>query len=93
MQKMRKDETTIMLARIRAEIRRAIKYYKKDDGIPHFYSSWDYKSSHRLRDVKSMYRNPSPYYYVRSNRAINMIAIKISKIVTETIAGKGKKRF
>ena len=76
---MRKNPKTIKLAEIRRHIREAIKWYNNDNGMPHFYTTDDYKKSKRVKDGTG----GSDYYYVKSNRAIREIAEKIYEILGE----------
>ena len=49
-----KNKDTIVLAKIRKLIRRAIDWSKVNDGMPTFYSSLDYRYSRKMK------RSPSP---------------------------------
>jgi len=77
---MRKKEETIRRAKIRKYIRDAIKWHKTDKGyIGYFWTSDDYRYSKKA-DVQKMYKKTYPYY-VKSNRAIEDIAIKIDNLI------------
>ena len=73
--KQTKDE-----AWIRVQIRNAIRAYKKDEGMPYFYSSDHHEYSHRLTPRETTEKdkqNKEHYYYVKSDRAIASAAKKI----------------
>ena len=78
---MIKNIRTKKLYEIRKLIREAIKWYKKDDGMPTFYSSEDYRKARQLlpSEMKE-YGNVYPYY-TKSGKAIREIAEKILKEV------------
>jgi len=71
--KLRKNPKTIKLAEIRRLIREAIRRYNTDNGMPHFYTSDDYKKAKRVKDGTG----GSDFYYVKSDLAIREIAEKI----------------
>lgn len=73
---MRTNPRTIMLALIRKEIRKIIKYYNKDKGLPNFYTSTSYMYSKVESNI-----NKKEHYYVKSDKAIEDGALKIYKIV------------
>ncbi len=81
--KMRKNKDTILLAKIRRYIRQAIDWYKVDDGSPEFYTTENYKYTRIAHKDKNGYVVGNYPYYVRSNRAIEEIAIKIKKLMDD----------
>lgn len=87
---MRTNLRTITLAEIRRQIRNATKWYDLDSGLPHFYSSENYKRSKRIyiRDI----RNKDYPYYVKSDKAIAEIAEKIYNLVKKDESTTEKKR-
>ena len=76
---MRTNEDTIRLAKIRRHIRVAIAWHRVDRGMPHFYTSENYKRARRVKEP-SIGNHP---YYVKSEKAIREIAIKIDKLKGE----------
>ena len=76
-----------MKKEIRRLIREAIKWYIMDKGMPHFWSSENYKYASEVFGEKVRIGNPP--YYVRSDRAIKEIAEKIHKLKKSKI-GKDK---
>lgn len=70
---MRTNKKAIKLAKIRRYIRDAIRWHKVDGGMPHFYSSENYKISKRGY-AKDGYTD---FYYIKSEKAIKEIAEKI----------------
>lgn len=76
---MRTNEDTIRLAKIRRYIRVAIAWHKVDRGMPTFYTSENYK---RAKKVKEPSTGNHPYY-IKSEKAIGEIAIKIDKLKGE----------
>jgi len=70
---MRKNKKTILLAKIRRHIRNAIDWSKVGDGMPHFYTTNNYKRSKKCTPpVKGNYP-----YYCKATRAIEDITEKI----------------
>jgi len=70
---------TIILKKIRKRIRDAISWHNVDDGMPHFWTTENYKSG---RYIKPPVKGDYPYY-VKSSKAIEAIAEKILKEVEE----------
>ena len=70
---MRVNQKTKDLAYIRRQIREAIRWYKVDCGMPHFYTTENYKGARLVTDVK---KGNWPYYS-KSDRAIEEIAKRI----------------
>ncbi len=68
-----KNKETILLAKIRKLIRRAIDWSKVDDGYPHFYTTENWKRSKRK---KCPVKGDFPYYS-KKTKAIEDIAKKI----------------
>lgn len=76
---MRKNKETIILAKIRRQIRNAIQWSKVDDGYAHFYTTRNYKYATKLQSpVTGNYP-----YYNKTTQAIEDIAKRILKIVRE----------
>ncbi len=75
---VRKNKKTIILAKIRVQIRSAIVWDKKDKGSPQFWSSEDYKHAKKVPKGKIKVRNYP--YYTKSAKAIEEIAEKIYKL-------------
>jgi len=70
---MMAKEKTKDLAYIRKQIRDAITWYKIDEGMPHFWTTENYKGA---KYVKSAEGIDYPYY-VKSDKAIQAIAERI----------------
>lgn len=72
---MRIKQKTKELAYIRRQIREAINWHKIDNGIPHFYTTENYKGSRRVKGHNVKFGKYS--YYSKSSRAIEEIAKRI----------------
>ncbi len=74
---MRKNKKTIILAKIRALIRRTARRYNLSDELAslHFWSSEDYKKAKKVSKKKRMIG--SYPYYSKSTRAIEDLAEEI----------------
>ena len=77
---MRKNKETILLAKIRRHIRKAISWSKVDDGMPHFYTTENYKGARKCSITPAIGIYP---YYSKSAKAIEDIAKKILKDIKE----------
>ena len=77
------NNKTKKIKEIRRLIRRAINWHNMDDGMPHFYSSENYKftKKHKGLTLKVDEREKFKFYYTRSSRAIEDIAKEIYKLV------------
>jgi len=83
---MRKNLRTIELAFIRRQIREAIKWYKVDNGTPHFWTTNNHKRSKR---VEFPAPKDAEFYYTKSDRAIKEIAEKIyNRIYADKLSNK-----
>ncbi len=71
---------TIMKKEIRRLIREAIQWNKVDNGMPHFWSSENYKRAKKMKGLTLGKDEQDYVYYTRSERAIKEIAEKIYKI-------------
>jgi hypothetical protein len=74
---------TKKIKEIRRLIRKAINWHKMDNGMPHFYSSENYKfaKKHKGLVLKVDERDKFKFYYTRSSKAIEEIAKEIYKLV------------
>ena len=69
------------LKEIRRYIRKAIRWYRVDDGMPTHWSSLYYKMAKRMKG-KTLAKDEQHYhYYTRSSRAIEDIAMKILDVI------------
>ena len=73
---MSKEDKTINLTWIRKEIRAAIKWYCIDEGMPKFWTTWNYKRS-REATTNSKHVDVDFPYYTKSDMAIEEIAKRI----------------
>lgn len=85
---MRVKTKTVLLARIRRHIRKAIDWYKIDNGMPKFWSSEKYKYVRLKHGIDGDYP-----YYVRSDRAITDIAKKILEEVRKSDKGNRTRKY
>ena len=75
---MRKNPKTIKLAKIRRYIRQAIDWHKVDDGMPDFWTNENYKTARKVFMKKPASSYP---YYIKSDKAIEIIAKKIYEVI------------
>lgn len=83
---MRVNKKTIELAKIRRLIRKAIKWYEKDKGMPNFWKCENYVNTCKASRFESRF-GVYPYY-TRSDRAIEDVAIKIYDLLRKRKHGK-----
>jgi len=87
---MRTDPTSIKLAKVRRYIRDAIKWHHMDNGMPHFYTSNDYRRAKAVCQKDVMIGNYP--YYIKSEKAIKELAEKIYDVVIEDDISKEPKK-
>ena len=77
---MRTKPKTIKLAKIRRLIREAIDWHRIDDGMPESWTTDNYQRTKKCKPGKQQHFKHDCFYYIRSDRAIEVIAKKIYEV-------------